>query len=379
MRNSLRILSVLLLCLPGCERHQPRQIGDKIVVSVKGDKISEREWFDALQVASGADVMAKLVEQKLILAEAMAQNITVSASERQTMRDEIDRLTIEPNIQRVLEQEGRARILFRKLLLKDISEAQKKKVYRLFRKELTLYQVYAIVLTTHERAELAHSALIAGQDFEKVVSEYSQASATRRGGSAGYLTLPVLRKHLGPEVAEVVATLKAGLPSEPLSIGGGRFVILKVGEVKSSYLELQQAVEDLFEASGGAALLNRLHKEAPVTYHTLPHPSRPPILDSPLLAAREPNFVAPRPAQVSDLIPRTEPPILPLPAPVSPLIPPRETAPQAEPKTGHFPLMADLKKLASLWLLLIVGTHAAINPAYLLMLGQWHSWLSKFL
>ncbi len=250
-------------------RHARREPGRVSVASVNGEVITQAEFENALKLVVGQEVLRLLCTQKVVMQEAQRHGISVSDSEVEQARKTgrglsygdfklPDEATQEPGFREIVNQEVRAGLIMRKMVLKDVSESWKRHIYELFKDELIQYELFCILVPSQTEAEVVASKLKQGVSFAELAASYSvEETSKSNGGRVGFMTQPALQTLLGPEASESLLSLKPGATSRPLPTPVG-VVFLKIGTVRSTYNELKPAVEELFVESKRLALLQEL-------------------------------------------------------------------------------------------------------------------------
>ena len=259
-----------LLAGPGCQR-PPQKTPTVAEATVNDEKIMAPEFDSAMRLVCGPLVLQRLVEHRVIWQEAKKQNLTLEDGELKEFVEALDKQTTQPEMKKVLENELRARLLSRKLILKDVSDAKKHEVYDHFKDDLVQYELFDILVANREEADNVVTSLKQGTKFDSlaVSSSFDQRSKLE-GGRLGFLTLPTIKDTFGTEVAEAVGALKQGQVSSPIAAEGGVFLILKLGKTRSSYEDLKTSVEDVLVEAGRATLMYRLLSSAHITSPYLP-------------------------------------------------------------------------------------------------------------
>lgn len=250
-------------------RHIRREPGRVSVATVNGESITQAEFEDAMKLVVGQEVLRLLCAQKAVLQEAKKRGLSVSDEEVEDARKSgrglsygsfklPDEATTDPGLRDVVDQEVRAGLIMRKMVLKDVSESWKRHVYDLFKEELTQYELFCIVLPNQGEVSVVAAKLKKGESFSDLAASYSaEESSKRNGGRVGFLTEPAVQALLGADASEALAALKPGVVSEPIETAVG-VVFLKVGKVRSSYDELKPSIEELFVESRRLGVLQDL-------------------------------------------------------------------------------------------------------------------------
>lgn len=275
----LGILWVLTLIVAAClgfvagARHVRREPGRVSVATVNGEVITQAEFDSALRLVVGQEILRLLCAQKAVTQEAKKLGISVSDDEVEKARKSgqgltygtfklPDEATQDPAMRGVVNQEVRAGLLMRKMVLKDVSESWKRHIYELFKDELTQYELFCILVPSQTEAEVVSAKLKKGESFADLAANYSgEENSKKNGGRVGFLTQPAVQALLGPDASEVLIELKPGTVSEPIPTPIG-VAFLKIGTVRSSYEDLKPTIEDIFLESKQLGALQDLISDA---------------------------------------------------------------------------------------------------------------------
>lgn len=273
------VLWVITLIVAGClgfvagVRHVRREPGRISVATVNGEVITQAEFDSALKLVVGHEVLRLLCAQKAVIQEAKRLGISVSDDEVEKARKSgqgltygtfklPDEATKDPSMREVVNQEVRAGLFMRKMVLKDVSESWKRHIYDLFKSELTQYELFCIMVPSQTEADVVSAKLKRGDSFSALAANYSgEENSKKNGGRVGFLTQPAVQALLGPDASEVLVELKPGAVSEPILTPIG-VTFLKIGTVRSSYEDLKPAIEDIFLESKQFGVLQELISDA---------------------------------------------------------------------------------------------------------------------
>lgn len=254
-------------------RHVRREPGRVSVATVNGEAITQAEFDNALKLVVGQEVLRLLCAQKAVLQDAKKLGISVSDEEVEQARKSgrgltygdfklPDEATQDPGLREVVNQEVRAGLIVRKMVLKDVSESWKRHIYDLFKEELTQYELFCIILPQQSEANVVSAKLKKGESFGDLAASYSaDESSKRNGGRIGFLTEPAVQTLLGSEASEALVALKPGVVSGPVTTPLG-VMFLKVGSVRSGYDELKPSIEDIFVESRRLGVVQDLISDA---------------------------------------------------------------------------------------------------------------------
>ena len=210
--------------------------GVKLVAKVNGEEITEPDFERALarkqQEVDAAspdtlrtDVLNQIIEERLIIQGALAQNITVTDAEVQT--------ELQAQIQEAGGDEGWKDWLKTNLytaeefpqVLRTSLISNKVRDTLTADLEGNVKQVHArhILLRTESDAKDILTKLTNGEDFAALAKQYSQDETTRdRGGDLGWFTADEL---LTPQLSETAFKLQAGQIAGPIATELGYHVI----------------------------------------------------------------------------------------------------------------------------------------------------------
>lgn len=233
-------------------------LGQEVVATVDGVKITKEEFLDRLKKWAGEAVLIGMIDD--ILEEREAQKEGISATDEEVkMRVEIyRRLNVPPGVdfQRYLIDNGttlaritdvfRLGVLIDKVIAKrdniTVSEDEIKKEFKKISKER---RVRFIVTKSEEDMNILQKKFSEGSfSFSELAKTYSQDPESReKGGDLGWIR----RGMLPPYFEDVVFKLKIGKVSEPIWTRYG-FYFFMVEEEREGQLtpeirtELQQTI-----------------------------------------------------------------------------------------------------------------------------------------
>ncbi|HEY3998960.1 MAG TPA: hypothetical protein VGO93_08865 [Candidatus Xenobia bacterium] len=259
--NLLRLLSlvcigVALFLLGTNAWHRYRAAS--AAATLNGEAISRDDYFNALQLASGPQVLEKLVQQRAILQEAQRLHVTLTDEEMKTDLEAISHRTSDPGFRRVLEDQARARLLLPKVVLQGIGEEERRRFYEAFKDDLVQYDLAVIAPTVPEDARAIVGDLKTGRSFEEIVDTYPSRLKTMAHGRWGTKSPQDVARLLGPSALQQIARLKPGtVTPKPLTVDG-QAVFIKVLAVRQDYDEVKPEIEAIMENAGEAELMDRL-------------------------------------------------------------------------------------------------------------------------
>lgn len=262
-----------------------------VVATVNGEGIRRDEVTAVLQREGGVRVLHRLVAQDVVMQAAAKAGLKLDDPDSVLA---MQQATANLKSAAAVEVAGRslqARLLLRKLLLKDITQAQEQAFYSEYKDELTQYDLSVILARRPEQAHKVSAMLSSGQDFATVATRIKSPNQ----GHLGYLTLAQITDQMGPDVAHAVlkaASRMGGKAEGPIKALGGK-LFLKVGQVRTGFEDLKPSIDGIMAAAGKTALMRRLMAEAKIDYpvlaanlerqpRTLPSPS--PTTEKPVFA-----------------------------------------------------------------------------------------------
>ena len=231
-------------------------------LTVNGENVPMEVLQGQALLASGPTALRGLVEQKLIQQEAARQKVTLTPDEIAQL-DKASLVIKDKSYRQAALDKARTATLARHLLLKGVTEAQIREVYELFKAQLTQYELSAIVLMTRKDGKDLQRGLEDGGKFASLARTFSIDPSRKNGGKIGFLTLPQIRRSLGPEAADEVTRLKPNQVSKVIYTPFG-LTVLQVGQVKSEYKDLKPVAESLLAESKRTDLTFRLFQNAKV-------------------------------------------------------------------------------------------------------------------
>ncbi|MBT9582527.1 hypothetical protein IV102_04205 [bacterium] len=253
---------LLVLVTVGYLRYSGRPTAPPAALTVNGQTVAMADFERQLQASAGSALLRQLVEQKLIEQEAARQKITLTPAESESLEKTLKPLPTP--LQAGARQQGRAALLAQHLLLQGVSQKERQEVYDFYRPQLTQYEIFIILVATRKDARDVARSLEDGVGFNLLAQNYSLDPSLKDGGRLGFLTMPQIRRYMGEAAATSVARLK------PHQVGGAVYcsqglVVIKLGEVRSSYEQLKPSIEAILADSKKVDLVYRLMSNAEVT------------------------------------------------------------------------------------------------------------------
>jgi parvulin-like peptidyl-prolyl isomerase len=253
---------LLALVVVGVLRYRRAPAPVPAALTVNGQPVSMVDFENQLRASAGPALLQRLVEQTLIEQEAARQKVTLAAGDNELLEKTLQSVPTE--LQSGARAQGKAALLAHRLLLQGVSEKDKQEVYQFYRPQLTQYEIFVILLATRKDARDVARSLNEGIDFAVLAKNYSLDPSQSAGGRLGLLTMPQIRRYMGEAAATAVARLKPNQVSGACYCPQG-LVVLKLGEVRSSYEQLKPSVESILANANRVDLMYRLVSQAKVT------------------------------------------------------------------------------------------------------------------
>lgn len=228
------------------------EAGVKLVAKVNGEGITQQEFDQALARklqevdaaspdALRSDVLNQLIEERLIIQGAQAQNMMVTDAEVQTeLQAQIQQAGGDASWETWLKTnnytaEEFPQVLRTSLISNKVRDALTADL------EGNVKQVHArhILLRTESDAKDILTKISGGEDFASLAAQYSQDETTReRGGDLGWFTQDEL---LTPKLAQTAFSLQVGQIAGPVATELGYHVI-QVMEIADRPVEPERRV-----------------------------------------------------------------------------------------------------------------------------------------
>ncbi|MHB2021250.1 MAG: peptidylprolyl isomerase [Candidatus Xenobia bacterium] len=234
------------------------------VATVNGDVVSQKEFYNYMKVAGGNEALTHLIEVTAILHAAKQENLTVDKTELGKVMSQLKAEPKDPGVKAILEQEGRAHLLLRKLVLKNVSDAEMHKFYDTFKPDLTQYELEAIAPKAPEDIANIERDLKSGRKFEDVADTYPSSLDAKAHGYLGKLTYRALLANLGQDAAVAIIALQPGEASGRLISNAGAIFVKMVAK-HDSFDDLKPRIEDIMVEAGRNAEEDKLMAQATIT------------------------------------------------------------------------------------------------------------------
>lgn len=240
------------------------------VAWVNGEPISQAQLDKELNKLKGREVLQTLIEERLIQQAAKKDDIKIGDAEVKARLEEVKSSPQYAALARQgvmsdadLEDYIRRLLLLQKLILLEIPETDKLRLYDQFGKDLEQAHVYHIVVDGKKKADADKvvAALKAGKDFAALAQEYSlDQDSKSRGGELGWLPRSA---PIQPNLAKAIFSLPVNQISEPIKTEYGWHVVKVTGR-KRTYDELKTDIQDRLVAAKQAQYVERLRVKADI-------------------------------------------------------------------------------------------------------------------
>lgn len=244
------------------------QASGSVVATVNGETIDQKDLDVELNRLHGPEVLQQLVDDRLITQAAKKDKIVVDEKEVQSQLDELKK---SPQYAALLKAKGmtdadlekyiRRLQELKKLIMLEIPEQEKLKMYDQYKEQLEQAHIYDIVVEKKEDADKIVAQLKSGGDFEQIARENSRdESSKNRGGDLGWVPRVA---PLDPALAKVAFTINVNEVSAPIQTKNG-WAIIKIAGRKKTYDELKGDIEDRLVAMRQGDYMRRLRLKADI-------------------------------------------------------------------------------------------------------------------
>lgn len=256
-------LWLMMFLLSGCASQQTAQM----LAVVNGEPVTEEDLRLSLNIAhrkekltsAGSLDMAfylqKLIDDKLVIQEARRMGI----EERPEIQKAIKAFILRESVTRLFKDEIAGKI---SLTEKDITDYYKKNYEK--------FTISAIELGSEEDAKKVMEQLKSGEDFRKLMTEYSANAAMKEAGE-----FVALRQSMGSQVEAAVLPLKPGEYTGTLNVEGKYLIIKLISRQEASEEEfdkakpgIERAIRKAREKERGDEYLKYLRGKAPLKIHS---------------------------------------------------------------------------------------------------------------
>jgi parvulin-like peptidyl-prolyl isomerase len=244
VRNVLLVLLMVGAFFFGRDCHRHQSLPNTQEATVNGEPIMAAEYYKALQLASGPQVLQELIVRAVIRQEAQKEGVKVD-DDMAKWRAKAQKEGLSPDLIAAYEPAVSTEFMLRKCVLKGVSDAEKRQFYEMFKPQLTRWEVSHILVDNLADAQRIAGEVSRGRAFDVAASLQSKdENSKEKGGRLGNLNLAQLRMGLGNEAAEAVVNLAPGTISAPIRTRFG-YHVFKVSAVHSSYEDCLDEVESI--------------------------------------------------------------------------------------------------------------------------------------
>jgi peptidyl-prolyl cis-trans isomerase SurA len=304
LKRKVAILALLTMCAAaGCKRVVPP--GPDVWAVVNGKEIGRAEvekYFRTRVNAEGPapsqeeslslklSILDELINNEILLERAAKMNLIASDAEVEDKFTESKSPYTEEEFQKKLRDSGltiddlkgdlRRQLSVQKLLNREvvakisISDQDVSDFYSKNHGQFNItepqYHIAQIVVTPHpdptvhnrkndkatsdaeakRKVELLEQKIGSGADFQQLAMDYSEDSTSSTGGDLGFVPESAMNQS-DPVLKKIVLSLKPGEATQPISVKGGGYRILKLlakepaGQREISDPQVQQSIRDM--------------------------------------------------------------------------------------------------------------------------------------
>lgn len=187
------------------------------------------------------NVLNNLIAEKLLVQEAIKNNITVTDKEIEEEYQKEQQISKD-----ITKEDVKNYLLINKLFdqyTKDLklTEEELKKYYEENKNQFEVVKASHILVQDEKTAEDIYNRLMKGEDFATLAKEYSIDTATKdQGGDLGEFPHGVMV----PEFDEAVFSLKKGEISKPVKTDYGYHIIKSEGITLKPFEEVKDSIEN---------------------------------------------------------------------------------------------------------------------------------------
>jgi foldase protein PrsA len=254
---------------------------EKPVVVINGEKITRAKFVAQLEKEQGANILRRMVQEKLVMQEAKKKNLLPTS---QQVQAEITQMReTEPDLKRQLSLRGktmeeltddvRGRLAMANLIAAQVKlpEGEIQKLWAEHQQKFNRPEGRKIAMVMTKTAAIgtkARTLMVGGTPAEFTAQNVGMALP------GGRSQLSVFRGQLPPAVEKQVFDLKPGTVSDVLPMGKV-FTVVKVLEVipatKKSFEEVKERLllaSKLQKGKNQMELMQQLQKQAKINVHT---------------------------------------------------------------------------------------------------------------
>jgi foldase protein PrsA len=238
------------------------------VATVNGEAIDQKELDVELNRLYGPEVLQTLIDDRLIMQEAKKDKIALDDKE---VSEQLDQLKKTPQYTAMLKAKNmtdadvekyvRRLMELKKLILIEIPDSEKMKMYDQYKEQLEQAHIYDILVNKKEDADKIVAQLKGGANFEQLARENSQDESSKNaGGDLGWVPRAA---PLDPAFAKLAFTIPLNQIAGPVQTKSG-YAILKVTGRKKTYDELKSDIEDRLVQMRQGEYMQRLRVKADI-------------------------------------------------------------------------------------------------------------------
>lgn len=235
-----------------------------VAAQVDDLKVTQDEYHAALRLAHGRPLLEKLIGYRLIELAARQHKLVANEEKMALKEAEIQAVTTDPEMRKVLLLDARCQDLLRQLVLRNHSQEQILEDCRIFREELIEYEVSAVLVGNEQDLNSVKASLRIQGDFANLAATFDVDPESRNfRGYVGWLTKRGVQERWGEVAAKEVAQLSVPRVSPPIRLPRG-WLFLKLMAKKDTDDHVRERVEDLLVKADEPALTLSLLRSATV-------------------------------------------------------------------------------------------------------------------
>jgi foldase protein PrsA len=225
-----------LVLLAGC---------GKPAAIVNGESITHQQLDKELEKRYGKEVVSDLINKALVLQEARKENISVTPQEIKTRAE---KLMESPKVKVVMQERGVTLkdlednyafvIPLDKLVLKSVTDKEKRAFYEINKDKLAKVKAQHILLKDESTAKTVLAELKSGKDFSELAKKYSEDKVTGpKGGDLGAFYYDEMEEAF----AKAAFDLKPGEISDIVHTKYG-YHIIKAIKILNTYEDAEEEI-----------------------------------------------------------------------------------------------------------------------------------------
>lgn len=209
----------------------------RVVLVVNGEMITKRDLDRALSIYR-EEALKSLGSQKVIAQAARRRKLTV-ADQELNLKGLAD---VDDDLRRARTEMMRSGALFRKLILADVSPADKQKIYDEFRPQLAQYCFSSFSVAEGVDLRRLLDDIAKKRSFEDLAKSYQKAGENSHLPES--MTLEQIRTDFGPTGCQAIQQMEVNDVAGPVPSGHGPLV-LRLERIKDSYKDVEPAIEEI--------------------------------------------------------------------------------------------------------------------------------------